>query len=63
MMWTVGRLNNMDHLKEFIKGAIKFQKDNFDVSDMDEEEIFECVMENVVSMVGDYDFTDYNKED
>ena len=63
MMWTVGRLNNMDHLKEFIKGAIEFQKENFDVSDMDEEEIFECVMENVVSMVGDYDFTDYNKEE
>jgi len=53
----------MNHLREYIKGAIEFQKENFDVKDMDEEEIFECVMENVVSMVGDYDFTDYNKED
>ena len=52
----------MDHLKEYIRGAIEFQKENFDVKDMDEEEIFECVMENVVSMVGDYNFTDYSKE-
>ncbi len=53
----------MDHLKEYVKGWIEFQKENFDVSDMDEEEIFECVMENVVSMVGDYNFTDYVKGD
>jgi hypothetical protein len=53
----------MCHLKEFIKGWIEFQKENFDVSDYDEEEIFEIVMENVVSMVEDYNFNDYSKED
>ena len=52
----------MDHLREFIKGAIEFQKENFDVSDYDEEEIFEIVMENVVSLVEGYDYIEYTKE-
>jgi hypothetical protein len=55
--------NNMNHLKELIKGWIEFQKENFDVSDYNEEEIFEIVMENVVSMVEDYNYTDFKKED
>ena len=53
----------MNHLKEFIKGWIEFQKENFDCSDQAEEETFEIVMENVVSMVEDYNFNDYSKED
>ena len=53
----------MDHLKELIKGWIEFQKENFDVSDMTDEEVFEIVMENVVSMVEDYNFWDYTKEE
>jgi len=53
----------MDHLKELIKGAVEFQKETFDCSDMSDEDVFECVMENVVSMVEDYSFADYNRED
>jgi len=53
----------MDHLRELIKGYIEYQKENFNCSDMDEEEVFECVMENIVSMVEDYNYTDYTKED
>jgi len=53
----------MDHLKELVKGAIEFQKEMFDCSDQSEEETFEIVMENVVSMVEDYSFADYNRED
>jgi len=53
----------MDHLKELVKECIEYQKENFDVSDMDDEEIFECVMENVVSMVSDYNFWDHTRED
>ena len=53
----------MCHLREFIKGWIEFQKENFDCSDMTEEEVFEIVMENVESMVGDYGYQDYTKED
>jgi len=53
----------MDHLKELIKEYIEFQKSNFDCSDQSEEEVFDNVMENVVSMVEDYSFVDYSKED
>ena len=52
----------MDHLKELIKEYIEYQKSNFDCSDQSEEEIFENVMENVVSMLEDYSFYDYSKE-
>ena len=52
----------MDHLKELVKEYIEFQKSEFDCSDQSEEEIFENVMENVVSMVEDYSFSDYNKQ-
>ncbi len=51
----------MDHLKELVKGAIEFQKEMFDCSDQSEEETFEIVMENVVSMVEDYSYYDYGK--
>ena len=52
----------MDKLKELVKGAIEFQKEMFDCSDQTDEEIFECVMENVVSMVEDYSYSDYGKK-
>jgi len=51
----------MDHFKEFIKGCIEFHKSEFDCSDQSEEETFEMVMENVVSMVEDYSYYDYGK--
>ena len=52
----------MDHLKEFVKEWIEFHKSEFDCSEQTEEETFEIVMENVVSMVEDYTFSDYNKQ-
>jgi hypothetical protein len=52
----------MDHLKEFVKGWIEFHKSEYDCSEQTEEETFEIVMENVVSMVEDYSYYDYNKE-
>ena len=51
----------MDHLKELVKECIEFQKSESDCSDQTDEEIFDCVMENVVSMVENYSFSDYNK--
>jgi hypothetical protein len=53
----------MDHLKELVKGAIEFQKEMFDCSDQSEEEIFEIVMENVVSMVENYSYSDYGRKE
>ena len=53
----------MDHFKEFIKGCIEFHKSEFDCSDQSEEETFEMVMENMVSMVEDYSYSDYTKQE
>ena len=52
----------MDHLKELVTGAVEFQKETFDCSDMSDEEVFECVMENVVSMVESYSYSDYGEK-
>jgi len=52
----------MDKLKELVKSYIEFQKETFDCSDQSEEETFEIVMENVVSMVEDYSYYDYGKK-
>lgn len=53
----------MDHLKGLVKVWIEFHKSEFDCSKQSEEETFEMVMENVVSMVEDYSYSDYNKDE
>ena len=53
----------MDHLKELIKQSIDFHKSQFDCSKDTDEDVFEMVMENVESVVKEYRFEDYNKED
>ncbi len=51
----------MDHLKEYIKEWIEFHKSERDCSNESEEDTFEIVMEDVVSIVQDYKFSDYEK--
>ena len=53
----------MDHLKELITHYMEFHMNEFDCSDQTEEETFEMVMENVVSMVEDYRYEDYGKKE
>ena len=53
----------MDHLREYIKGWIEFHKSERDCWGEIDEEMFEMVMEDVVSSVELYNFTDYTKED
>lgn len=53
---------SMDHLKELIKQSIEFHKSQFDCSKDTDEDVFEMVMENVVSMVEEYRFEDLNKQ-
>ena len=53
----------MDHLKELIKQSIEFNKSQFDCSQDTDEDVFDIVMENVESVVKDYRFTDYCKEE
>ena len=49
-------------LRELVKECIDYTRENMDGCEkMTDEEIFENVMENVVSMVEDYSFADYNK--
>lgn len=49
----------MDYLKEYVKEWINFYKSENDMSDFTEQEIFDIVMEDVVSIVQDYKYTDY----
>ena len=51
----------MDHLKEYVKEWMEFHKSERDCSGETEEEIFEIVMEDVISSVNDYNFYDYGK--
>ena len=53
----------MDHLKELVKGYIEYQKSEFDCEGQSEEEIFENVMDNVISMVSNYTYYDHTRED
>ena len=53
----------MDHLKELVKEYIEFHKSNFDCSDQTEEETFDIVMENVVSMVEYYSYNQFIKDE
>jgi predicted site-specific integrase-resolvase len=52
----------MDHLKEYITELMEIHMREFDCSDQSEEETFENVMENVVSMVESYSYSDYGKK-
>ena len=49
----------MDKLKELVKHYIEFHKSEFDCSKDTDEEIFDMVMENMVSMVEEYRYSDY----
>jgi len=52
----------MDHLKEYVKEWIEFTRENSSsAAKMDDDELFDVVMENVVSVVEDYNFVDYSK--
>lgn len=51
----------MDHLKEYVKEWIEFHKSERDCSNETEEETFEIVMEDIISQVQDYTYSDYGK--
>jgi hypothetical protein len=52
----------MDHLREYVKEWIEFTRENSSsAAKMDDDELFDVVMENVVSVVEDYNFVDYSK--
>jgi len=52
----------MDHLYEYVKENMDFTKSNFNKEEMSDEELFDVVMENVISSVEYYGWVDYKKD-
>jgi hypothetical protein len=52
----------MDHLYEYVKENMDFTKSNFNKEDMSDEELFDVVMENVISSVEYYGWNNYKKD-
>ena len=52
----------MDHLYEFVKENMDFTKSNFNKEQMSDEELFDVVMENVISSVEYYGWVNYKRD-
>ena len=52
----------MDHLYEYVKENMDFTKSNFNKEDMSDEELFDVVMENVISSVEYYGWVNYKRD-
>ena len=52
----------MDHLYEYVKENMEFTKSNFNNEELSDEELFDVVMENVISSVEYYGWVNYKKD-
>lgn len=52
----------MDHLYEYVKECMDFTKSNFNNENSSDEELFDVVMENVISSVECYGWVNYKKD-
>ena len=52
----------MDHLYEYVKECMDFTRSNFDNEEMSDEELFDVVMENVISSVEYYGWVNYKRD-
>ena len=52
----------MDHLYEYVKECMDFTRSNFDNEELSDEELFDVVMENVISSVEYYGWVNYKKD-
>ena len=52
----------MDHLYEYVKENMDFTKSNFNNEEMSDEELFDVVMENVISSVEYYGWVNYKRD-
>ena len=52
----------MDHLYEYVKENMEFTKSNFNDEGLSDEELFDVVMENVISSVEYYGWVNYKKD-
>ena len=52
----------MDHLYEYVKENMDYTKSNFNEEGMSDEELFDVVMENVISSVEYYGWVNYKRD-
>ena len=52
----------MDHLYEYVKENMEFTKSNFNDEELSDEELFDVVMENVISSVEYYGWVNYKRD-
>lgn len=52
----------MDHLYEYVKENMEFTKSNFNNEELSDEELFDVVMENVISSVEYYGWVNYKRD-
>ena len=52
----------MDHLYEYVKENMDYTKSNFDNEELSDEELFDVVMENVISSVEYYGWVNYKRD-
>ena len=55
-------MERMDHLYEYVKENMEFTKSNFNEEGMSDEELFDVVMENVISSVEYYGWVNYKRD-
>ena len=51
----------MDHLYEYVKENMDYTKSNFNNEELSDEELFDVVMENVISSVEYYGWDNYKR--
>ena len=52
----------MDHLYEYVKENMDFTRSNFNNEELSDEELFDVVMENVISSVEYYGWVNYKRD-
>ena len=52
----------MDHLYEYVKENMDYTKSNFNNEELSDEELFDVVMENVISSVEYYGWDNYKRD-
>ena len=52
----------MDHLYEYVKENMDYTKSNFNNEELSDEELFDVVMENVISSVEYYGWVNYKRD-
>ena len=55
-------MERVNHLYEYVRECMDFTKSNFNNEEMSDEELFDVVMENVISSVEYYGWVNYKRD-